>query len=188
PGDPGHAGRPRAGAGRGSGRALWGGRGRGGAGCAWRPGSDAWLAAGQRMDARRGGAALRRDGRAARAVHRRQPRRGSVGRGGRVATHGWQQVSAWTPAELGRRFAEMGVRHALFTDVSRDGDLSGVAVEATAALARETGLAVIASGGVAGLDDLRALRAARDIAGVVIGKALYTGALRLEDALEAAKA
>jgi len=109
-------------------------------------------------------------------------------RGDRVATHGWQQVSAWTPAELGRRFAEMGVRHALFTDVSRDGDLSGVAVEATAALARETGLAVIASGGVAGLDDLRALRAARDIAGVVIGKALYTGALRLEDALEAAKA
>lgn len=104
-------------------------------------------------------------------------------RGDRVATHGWQQVSAWTPAELGRRFAEMGVRHALFTDVSRDGDLSGVAVEATAALARETGLAVIASGGVAGLDDLRALRAARDIAGVVIGKALYTGALRLEDAL-----
>jgi phosphoribosylformimino-5-aminoimidazole carboxamide ribotide isomerase len=109
-------------------------------------------------------------------------------RGDRVATHGWQQVSAWTPAELGRRFAEMGVRHALFTDVSRDGDLSGVAVEATAALARETGLAVIASGGVAGLDDLRALRAAGDIAGVVIGKALYTGALRLEDALEAAKA
>jgi len=104
-------------------------------------------------------------------------------RGDRVATHGWQQVSAWTPAELGRRFAEMGVRHALFTDVSRDGDLSGVAVEATAALARETGLAVIASGGVAGLDDLRALRAAGDIAGVVIGKALYTGALRLEDAL-----
>lgn len=109
-------------------------------------------------------------------------------RGDRVATHGWQQVSAWTPAELGRRFAEMGVRHALFTDVSRDGDLSGVAVEATAALARETGLAVIASGGVAGLDDLRALRAAGDIAGVVIGQALYTGALRLEDALEAAKA
>lgn len=104
-------------------------------------------------------------------------------RGDRVATHGWQQVSAWTPAELGRRFAEMGVRHALFTDVSRDGDLSGVAVEATAALARETGLAVIASGGVAGLDDLRALRAAGDIAGVVIGKALYTGVLRLEDAL-----
>ena len=104
-------------------------------------------------------------------------------RGDRVATHGWQQVSAWAPADLGRRFAQLGVHHALFTDVSRDGDLAGVAVEATAALARDTGLAVIASGGVAGLDDIRALRAAGDIAGVVIGKALYSGALRIEDAL-----
>lgn len=104
-------------------------------------------------------------------------------RGDRVATHGWQQVSAWTPADLGRRFAALGVRHALFTDVSRDGDLSGVAVEATAALARETGLAVIASGGVASLDDLRALRAAGDIAGVVIGQALYRGVFTLPEAL-----
>ncbi len=108
-------------------------------------------------------------------------------RGDRVATHGWQQVSAWTPADLGRRFAQMGVRHALFTDVSRDGDLSGVAVEATAALARETGLAVIASGGVAGLDDIRALQASGDIAGVVIGKALYSGVFTLDEALAAAR-
>ena len=108
-------------------------------------------------------------------------------RGDRVATHGWQQVSAWTPADLGRRFAALGVRHALFTDVSRDGDLSGVAVEATAALARETGLAVIASGGVASLDDLRALRAAGDIAGVVIGQALYRGVFTLPEALAAAE-
>lgn len=106
-------------------------------------------------------------------------------RGDRVATHGWQQVSAWTPADLGQRFAALGVRHALFTDVSRDGDLSGVAVEATAALARETGLAVIASGGVASLDDLRALRAAGDIAGVVIGQALYRGVFTLPEALAA---
>ena len=81
----------------------------------------------------------------------------------------------------------MGVRHALFTDVSRDGDLSGVAVEATAALARETGLAVIASGGVAGLDDIRALQASGDIAGVVIGKALYSGVFTLDEALAAAR-
>ncbi|MBP8973763.1 MAG: 1-(5-phosphoribosyl)-5-((5-phosphoribosylamino)methylideneamino)imidazole-4-carboxamide isomerase, partial [Anaerolineae bacterium] len=79
-------------------------------------------------------------------------------RGGRVATHGWQQASAWTPLELGARFAQMGVIHALYTDVSRDGDLSGVNVEATAALARATGLAVIASGGVASLEDVRRLR------------------------------
>lgn len=108
-------------------------------------------------------------------------------RGERVATHGWQQLSAWTPTDLGRRFAALGVRHALFTDVSRDGDLSGVAVEATAALARDTGLAVIASGGVASLDDLRALRAAGDIAGVVIGQALYSGVFTLPEALDAAR-
>lgn len=107
-------------------------------------------------------------------------------RGERVATHGWQQLSAWTPTDLGRRFAALGVRHALFTDVSRDGDLSGVAVEVTAALARDTGLAVIASGGVASLDDLRALRAAGDIAGVVIGQALYSGVFTLPEALDAA--
>lgn len=108
-------------------------------------------------------------------------------RGERVATHGWQQVSAWTPAELGARFAQMGVMHALYTDVSRDGDLSGVNVEATAALARATGLAVIASGGVASLDDVRRLRATGAVAGVVIGQALYTGAFALEEALRAAE-
>lgn len=107
-------------------------------------------------------------------------------RGTRVATHGWQQVSAWTPAELGAVFAGMGVIHALYTDVSRDGDLSGVNVEATAELARVTGLAVIASGGVASLEDVRRLRATGAIAGVVIGQALYTGAFALEDALRAA--
>jgi phosphoribosylformimino-5-aminoimidazole carboxamide ribotide isomerase len=107
-------------------------------------------------------------------------------RGEQVATHGWQQISTWTPLALGQRFAADGVRHALCTDVSRDGDLSGVNVAATARLARETGLAVIASGGVASLDDIRALRAAGGIAGVVIGKALYTGAFPLEEALQIA--
>ena len=108
-------------------------------------------------------------------------------RGDRVATHGWQQVSAWTPAELGRRFAALGVCHALYTDVSRDGDLSGVNVAATSQLARDTGLKVIASGGVASLDDLRALRATGAVAGVVIGKALYASAFTLPDALRAAQ-
>jgi len=108
-------------------------------------------------------------------------------RGDRVATHGWQQVSAWTPAELGKTFAQMGVIHALYTDVSRDGDLSGVNVEATADLARETGLQVIASGGVATLDDITRCRETGAIAGVITGKALYSGAFTLEAALQAAK-
>jgi phosphoribosylformimino-5-aminoimidazole carboxamide ribotide isomerase len=104
-------------------------------------------------------------------------------KGDQVATHGWQRVSAWTPVELGRRFVAEGVRHALYTDISRDGDLSGVNVAATASLARETGLDVIASGGVASLDDIIALWEIGGIAGVVIGKALYTGAFMLEDAI-----
>ncbi len=108
-------------------------------------------------------------------------------RAGRVATHGWQQVSAWSPADLGRRFAAFGVRHALYTDIARDGELGGVNVAATAALARDTGLAVIASGGVASLDDIRALaQADAGIAGVVVGQALYTGAIALPDAIRLA--
>ena len=107
-------------------------------------------------------------------------------KGDQVATHGWQQISTWTPVELGKRFAAMGVIHALHTDVSRDGDLSGVNVEATANLARETGLRVIASGGVASLDDVRRCQEVAVIAGMVIGKALYSGAFTLEEALKTA--
>ncbi len=105
---------------------------------------------------------------------------------GQVATHGWQEISAWTPVDLGTRLAAMGVRHALYTDVNRDGDLSGVNVAATAKLAQETGLSVIASGGVASLGDLVALKNTGRVAGVVIGKALYSGAFTLEEALHAA--
>jgi phosphoribosylformimino-5-aminoimidazole carboxamide ribotide isomerase len=107
-------------------------------------------------------------------------------RGDRVATHGWQEISTWTPGELGKVFAQMGVTHALYTDVSRDGDLSGVNVAATADLAQQTGLRVIASGGVASLDDVRRCRETGVIAGVIIGKALYSEAFTLEEALRAA--
>jgi phosphoribosylformimino-5-aminoimidazole carboxamide ribotide isomerase len=109
-------------------------------------------------------------------------------KGGKVATHGWQQVSEWTPIDLGKTFAADGVKHILYTDVSRDGDLSGVNVQSTAALAEKTGLAVIASGGVATLDDIRACKNAGNIAGVITGKALYSGAFTLEDAIKAANA
>jgi phosphoribosylformimino-5-aminoimidazole carboxamide ribotide isomerase len=106
---------------------------------------------------------------------------------GYVATHGWESTSAYTPAALGTRFAGMGLRHALFTDISRDGALTGVNVEATVDLARATDLAVIASGGVSSLDDIRALKAAATpIAGVIVGKALYDEVFTLESALDAA--
>lgn len=108
-------------------------------------------------------------------------------RNGKVATHGWQTLSDLTPSSLGKQMADVGVRHALFTDVSRDGGLSGSDVEATDALGRETGLQVIASGGVAGLEEIRAIARREHIAGAIIGMALYTGRLTLEDALKAAK-
>jgi phosphoribosylformimino-5-aminoimidazole carboxamide ribotide isomerase len=104
-------------------------------------------------------------------------------RDGKVATHGWMQKADLTPIELGKRMAQEGVKHALYTDVSRDGHLQGVNVEGTAALVRETGLQVIASGGVSSLDDVRRLSETRIIAGVVIGMALYEGRLSLRDAI-----
>ncbi|PJF43844.1 MAG: 1-(5-phosphoribosyl)-5-[(5-phosphoribosylamino)methylideneamino]imidazole-4-carboxamide isomerase [Phototrophicales bacterium] len=106
---------------------------------------------------------------------------------GKVTIHGWQATSIWTPAEIGRQFAQDGIKHALYTDVSKDGDLSGVNVEATAQLAQDTGLAVIASGGVSSLDDIRKLKASGQVAGVIIGRALYAKMFTLEEALKVAK-
>jgi phosphoribosylformimino-5-aminoimidazole carboxamide ribotide isomerase len=104
-------------------------------------------------------------------------------RDGKVTTHGWQSVSEVTPADLGRVMAAQGVRHALYTDVSRDGALTGVNVESTAELARQTGLQVIASGGVGSIEDIRRLVATGVVAGAIIGMALYEGRVQLREAL-----
>ncbi len=98
-----------------------------------------------------------------------------------VATHGWQQQTNLTPVGLGREVYKRGVRVALYTDINRDGELTGVNVEATEELARETGLSVIASGGVKGLHDVLALRDTGVVTGVVIGTALYTNVLSLAE-------
>lgn len=110
-------------------------------------------------------------------------------RGGRVTVQGWTESAEITASDLAARMAALGVEHAVYTDVERDGMLVGVNVEATARLARASGLRVIASGGVATLDDLRALRARQDdgISGVVIGMALYRGAIHLPEALAVAR-
>jgi phosphoribosylformimino-5-aminoimidazole carboxamide ribotide isomerase len=110
-------------------------------------------------------------------------------RDGVVRTHGWQQASHVTAVNLAREMAQRGVGTVIYTDISRDGMLSGVNVSATATLAMQTGLRVIASGGVASLDDIRELVqvASTGIEGVIIGKALYTGAVELEQAIAAAK-
>jgi phosphoribosylformimino-5-aminoimidazole carboxamide ribotide isomerase len=109
-------------------------------------------------------------------------------RDGKAAIHGWQETSEVTAAVLGHMMRNLGVERVVYTDISRDGMLTGVNVEATADLARATGLRVIASGGVASLDDIRRVRAEADagIEGVIAGQALYTGALDLSEALQVA--
>lgn len=108
-------------------------------------------------------------------------------RDGLIATRGWTEVTDQTPGEFGKQLAAAGVQHALFTDVSRDGLLTGAAVQATIALARETGLSVIASGGVQSVEEIRELTSSGVVGGAVIGMALYTGTLTLRDALAAAR-
>lgn len=109
---------------------------------------------------------------------------------GRVVTHGWRVTGETTAVALGQAMRRQGVLRAVYTDISRDGMMSGVNVEAVAALARETGLWIIASGGVASLDDVARLKAQEmaGIEGVVIGQALYTGALSLPEVLQVAAA
>ncbi|MHB8829380.1 MAG: 1-(5-phosphoribosyl)-5-[(5-phosphoribosylamino)methylideneamino]imidazole-4-carboxamide isomerase [Syntrophales bacterium] len=108
--------------------------------------------------------------------------------GGRIAVHGWTKKTEETPEELALRFAEDNPAAIIFTDISRDGMETGVNRDSTVALARESGLPVIASGGVAGLDDIEQLLPLEKdgIIGVVVGKALYTGALALDEAISCA--
>ena len=105
-------------------------------------------------------------------------------RDGFVATDGWAEVSTLKATELAKRFADNGVSSIVYTDIARDGMMGGVNVEATAELAREGGLPVIASGGVTNLDDLRELIAAGEpgILGAITGRAIYEGSLDVADA------
>lgn len=108
-------------------------------------------------------------------------------RDGKVTTHGWTENADVSPVTLGSALAAQGLKHALFTDVSRDGMLSGVNIEATVALGQQSGLAVIASGGVSTAAEITQLAASGFVAGAIIGMALYEGRLSLSSALTAAK-
>jgi phosphoribosylformimino-5-aminoimidazole carboxamide ribotide isomerase len=115
---------------------------------------------------------------------------GADAKGGKVATEGWAEVSDLSPADLCRKFEDAGVAAILFTDIDGDGLLQGVNVAATAVLARAVRIPVIASGGVGSLADVEALVAAKEpnIAGVVIGRALYDGRIDPKAALKSANA
>jgi phosphoribosylformimino-5-aminoimidazole carboxamide ribotide isomerase len=103
-------------------------------------------------------------------------------REGEVRSAGWTQGEALSPLDLARRAEDAGAAALIHTDIARDGMLMGANVEETAALARAVRLPVILSGGIAGLDDIRAAKAA-GLAGAILGRALYEGRIDLKEAL-----
>jgi phosphoribosylformimino-5-aminoimidazole carboxamide ribotide isomerase len=114
---------------------------------------------------------------------------GIDGRHGRVAVEGWTETSDVPVTELARRFEDAGVVALVYTDIARDGMLGGPDLELTATLAESVGVPVIASGGVGSEDDVRRVgaMAERGVAGLIVGRALYTGAVALDRALEIAR-
>lgn len=106
-------------------------------------------------------------------------------RGGKVATKGWATETDVDATDLARSFEDAGVAAIIYTDINRDGAMGGPNIPATEALARAVSIPVIASGGVASLGDLQALKATGAIAGAISGRALYDGAIDLGVALQA---
>lgn len=107
---------------------------------------------------------------------------------GMVATDGWAKVTKYHVTEMGQRFADYGVNSIIYTDIGRDGMLSGVNIEATVKLAEAVSVPVIASGGLTNLDDIRALCEVESsgVEGAVTGRAIYEGAIDFKQAQELA--
>jgi len=106
-------------------------------------------------------------------------------RDGQVAVEGWLEGSETTAVELGKKFEDAGVAAIVYTDIARDGMLTGPNIPQTAALAESVGIPVIVSGGVATTQDIldSAAERANGICGVIVGRAIYTGGVDLDDAL-----
>jgi phosphoribosylformimino-5-aminoimidazole carboxamide ribotide isomerase len=137
------------------------------------------------------GTAALRDPALVREAAKRHPGRVAVGidaREGRVAVQGWLEASDTTARELALRFEDAGVAAIVYTDIARDGMGTGPNLESTAALAEALAIPVIASGGVGSLADVErsCALAERGVAGLIVGRALYTGAVDLARALEIA--
>ncbi|GIW88621.1 MAG: 1-(5-phosphoribosyl)-5-[(5-phosphoribosylamino) methylideneamino] imidazole-4-carboxamide isomerase [Isosphaeraceae bacterium] len=108
-------------------------------------------------------------------------------RAGKVATRGWLETTEVDALTLARRFEGLPLAAVIYTDIGRDGMLDGPDLETTAALGRSLRLPVIASGGVGSLDDLRRLAGYREIAGCIVGRALYEGRFTLAEAIAAVR-
>lgn len=138
------------------------------------------------------GTAALRDPELVRAAAERYPSRIAVGldaRRGRVAVEGWLATSDARVEDVARCFVDAGVAALIYTDIARDGMQSGPDLEGAVRLAGAVPIPVIASGGVGSLDDVRRAAAAarRGLAGLIVGRALYSGAVELERALEAVR-
>ncbi len=109
-------------------------------------------------------------------------------REGKVALRGWQKTADMTAVDLALKVADMGVERIVYTDIARDGMLSGINLDATREIAELSGLKVTASGGVATLEDIYAVKELEEfgVDSLIIGKALYEGVFTLEEALDAA--
>lgn len=134
------------------------------------------------------GTAAVRDPALVREACRIFPGRIAVGidaKGGKVAVEGWAETSELTAIELAGRFEDAGVAAVVYTDIERDGVLKGLNLPATAELARSTRIPVIASGGLASIDDVKALLKPeyRLLEGAITGRALYDGRLDAKEAL-----
>jgi len=147
---------------------------------------EAWLGKGVRRVII--GTAAVRDPAFVKTAAQRYPGRVAVGldaRDGKVAVAGWAETSELEAFEVARRFADAGVAAIVYTDISRDGLLKGLNLDATIALAERVAIPVIASGGLASLDDVKGLLEprARKLAGAIAGRALYDGRLDAGEAL-----
>ncbi len=104
-------------------------------------------------------------------------------RGGKVATRGWAEETDMTVTDLARAFEDAGIAAIIYTDIDRDGAMGGPNIAATEALARAVSVPVIASGGVSSMEDLARLKETGVISGAISGRALYDGAIDLQEAL-----
>jgi phosphoribosylformimino-5-aminoimidazole carboxamide ribotide isomerase len=135
------------------------------------------------------GTAAVRDPDFVREAARRFPGQIAVGidaRDGRVAVDGWARMSEMSAEDLGRKFEDVGVAALVYTDIARDGILTGLNIEATLALARAVSIPVVASGGLASIDDVRRMLEpdCGVLEGAISGRALYDGRLDAREALK----
>jgi phosphoribosylformimino-5-aminoimidazole carboxamide ribotide isomerase len=103
---------------------------------------------------------------------------------GMVAIKGWEEVTSFTARDLAKRLEMAGAAGIIYTDISRDGMMTGPNIEATREMVENVTIPVIASGGVSNIEDIKNLRKIKDLWGVITGKAIYSGSLNLKEAIK----